>query len=295
VHAPTVSRAERTVDYARGNGAPAVGLRIVKRVTVTPAGFGQRLRRWREHRHLTQLDLALQAEISTRHLSFVETGRASPSRDMVLRLAEHLDVPLRERNALLLSAGFAPAYGETALDAPAMEQVRAALRQLLDAHEPFPGIVVDRQWNLVESNVSATLFLANVAPQLLEPPINVLRLSLHPEGLSRSISNLAEWRAHLLDRLQRQVALTNDPEVRKLYDELRGYPGGAAVPPALAGEVVTRLRLRTDTEELSFFTVIASFGTPIDITLAELAIEWFFPADAHTADILRARQTLPLT
>jgi transcriptional regulator with XRE-family HTH domain len=187
---------------------------------------GDLLRHWREHRRLSQLDLALQAEVSTRHLSFLETGRAAPSRDMLLRLAEQLEIPLRERNALLLSAGYAPLYSESAVDAPAMAGVREAIRQVLTGHEPYPALVVDRHWNLVDANRSVGLFMQQIPPELLEPPINVLRASLHPLGMAPRIANLADWRSHLLLRVQRQIELTADAELAQLYDELRGYPGG---------------------------------------------------------------------
>jgi transcriptional regulator with XRE-family HTH domain len=249
---------------------------------------GERLREWRQHRRLSQLDLALQADVSTRHLSFVETGRASPSREMVLRLAEHLDVPLRERNELLLSAGYAPAYAETPVDAPPMGAIRAALRQVLTGHEPYPALVVDRQWNLVDANRAIGLFTRDLPPDLLEPPINVLRVSLHPRGLAPRIVNLGEWRAHLLDRLRRQVALTADPELTGLYEELRAYPGEqpASVLPEHSA-VVVPLRVRVDGGELAFFSIVARIGTPVDITVSELVIESFFPADEHTASVLR--------
>jgi transcriptional regulator with XRE-family HTH domain len=249
--------------------------------------IGDRLRRWRERRRLSQLDLALQAEVSTRHLSFVETGRASPSRDMVLRLADSLEVPLRDRNALLLSAGFAPAYHETPVDAPEMAHVRDAIRQVLRGHEPYPALVVDRQWNLVDANASVGFFTDQVPSHLLVPPINVLRASLHPEGMARRILNLAEWRAHILHRLRRQVELTADDHLAALHDELRGYPGGETGHAVEPGAVVTPLRVRHGDGELAFFSIVASFGTPIDITVDELAIESFYPADAATAAALR--------
>src|SRR5215218_7125223 len=184
---------------------------------------GELLRQWRERRRRSQLDLALDAEISTRHLSFVETGRSAPSREMVLRLAEQLEVPLRERNSLLLAAGYAPVYSESGLDAAPLAAVRAAIRQLLTAHEPYPAVVIDRNWHMVEANASVGLLLAGVRPDLLEPPVNVLRVSLHPEGMAPLTVNLGEWRAHLLGRLRRQIALTADTGLRALYDELQAY------------------------------------------------------------------------
>ncbi len=257
-------------------------------VTATQrSAVGQQLRQWREHRRLSQLDLALQAEVSTRHLSFLETGRASPSREMVLRLAEHLGVPLRERNALLLSAGFAPAYSESNVEAPHMSAVRDALRQVLSGHEPYPAVVVDRHWNLVDAN-SSVLFMQQIPADLRQPPVNVLRASLHPRGMATQIVNLAEWRGHLLHRLRREVDLTADPELAALLKELRDYPGGEAPLTIGRQAVVAPLRLRHADGELSFFSIVASFGTPIDITVDELAIESFFPADTHTVEVLRA-------
>jgi transcriptional regulator with XRE-family HTH domain len=260
--------------------------------TVPQRPFGELLRHWREHRRRSQLDLALDAEISTRHLSFVETGRATPSREMVLRLAERLDVPLRERNTLLLSAGYAPAYLETPVDAPRMSAIREAIRQVLGGHEPYPAVALDRHWNVVEANRSVGLFLDRLAPELLEPPVNVLRASLHPRGMAPHIVNLGELRGHLLERVRRQIALTDDPELRELYAELRSYPGdnsGHLTSSPAHGDVVARLRIHHGERELSFFSILASFGTPMDITVDELAIESFFPADAYTAEVLRAQ------
>jgi transcriptional regulator with XRE-family HTH domain len=252
---------------------------------------GGLLRQWRERRRLSQMDLALQAEISTRHLSFVETGRSRPSRDLLLHLADELDLPLRDRNRLLLAAGYAPVYAERALNAPQMRAIRAALRRVLDGHEPCPAVVVDRGWNLVEANASVALLTAGVAPLLLAPPANVLRISLHPDGMAPRIANLGEWRAHLLGRLRRQVAVTADPGLARLYDELRAYPCNQPEPAIdLPGpaDIVVPLRLRHDGRELAFFSTVATFGTPLDITVAELAIEAFYPADAATAAALHA-------
>jgi transcriptional regulator with XRE-family HTH domain len=258
---------------------------------IQPRPVGELLRQWRERRRRSQLDLALDAEISTRHLSFVETGRSVPSREMVLRLAEQLDVPLRERNSLLLAAGYAPVYSESSLDAAPMAGVLAAVRQLLTAHEPYPAVVVDRGWHLVEANASCAVFLAGVRPDLLEPPANVLRVSLHPDGMAPHIVNLGEWRAHLLGRLRRQVALTADPGLGALYDELRAYPCSQPEPEVELpgpGEVVVPLRVRHGDGELAFFTTLATFGTPLDVTVSELSIELFFPANPETAATLRA-------
>ena len=251
---------------------------------------GELLRQWRERRRISQLDLSIQADISTRHLSFVETGRSSPSRDMVLHLADNLEVPLRERNHLLLAAGYAPVFGESALDSPQMAAVRQAVRLVLKAHEPYPAVVVDRKWNLVDANATIALLTAGAAPALLAPPVNVLRLSLHPQGVAPRIVNLGEWRAHLLSRLRREVAVTADPDLTELLDELREYPcddpaGNVEVPRP--GEVVVPLRIRTEAGQLSFFGTVATFGTPLDVTVAELSIESFFPADPQTAAALR--------
>ena len=252
---------------------------------------GELLRQWRERRRMSQLDLALEAEISTRHLSFVETGRATPSREMVLHLAEQLDLPLRERNHLLLAAGYAPVYAETPLDAPHMAAVRAAVRQILSGHEPYPAVVVDRDWHLVDATSSIALFTDGIAPELMAPPVNVLRVSLHPRGMAPRIVNLGEWRAHLLGRVRRQVTLTADPDLAKLYEELRGYPCDQPEPDVeLPGpaDIVVPLRVRHAGRELAFLSTVATFGTPLDITVAELAIESFYPADAETGAVLAA-------
>jgi transcriptional regulator with XRE-family HTH domain len=255
------------------------------------APLGTLLREWRQRRRLSQLDLALEAGVSARHLSFLETGRSKPSRDMVLHLAEELDVPLRDRNRLLLAAGFAPAYGERPFDAPEMQPVRDAVGLVLAGHDPYPAAVVDREWELLAGNRGLQLLvgLATPAPELLEPPVNVIRLSLHPDGVAPRIANLAEWRQHLLERLQRQVALTADPAVAALLREAEGYPAPPPEPGHVANDLVVPLKLRTEEHgELTFLSTIATFGTAVDITVAELAIESFFPADARTADVLRA-------
>jgi transcriptional regulator with XRE-family HTH domain len=256
----------------------------------TTVPLGSLLKDWRQRRRLSQLDLALDAGVSARHLSFVETGRSKPSREMVLHLAEQLDVPLRDRNHMLLAAGFAPAYEERPLDGPEMAPVREALDHVLTGHEPYPALVVDRWWNLVAANRSIALFTDGAAPHLLEPPANVLRLSLHPEGTARRVINLAEVRAHLLDRLRRQVALTADERLAALHEEVSAYPGGETdLQPHEAG-IAVPVRLRSpDDHELAFFSTIATFGTAVDITLAELSIEAFFPADEATAAYLARR------
>ena len=246
------------------------------------AGVGPLLRGWRERRRLSQLDLALEAGVSARHLSFVETGRARPSTSMVLNLADQLDVPLRERNQLLLAAGHAPVYEEHGLEEPEMAPIRDTIQRLLDAHEPYPALVVDGAWEMLAANRAVFMLTEGVAPDLLEPPVNVLRLSLHPDGVAPRIVNLGEWRAHIFERLERQVAMSGSPALATLLDELRGYPGPE--PEAgLHGDIALPLRVRApDGSELAFITTVATFGTAVEITASELSIETFFPADAAT-------------
>jgi transcriptional regulator with XRE-family HTH domain len=251
---------------------------------------GALLREWRQRRHLSQLELAGLAGVSTRHLSFIETGRSRPSREMVLHLAEQLDVPLRERNPLLLAAGHAPAYASTAFDADSMRPVREALDRVLRSHQPFPALVVNRMWELVAANDGVPPLLAGVADHLLVPPVNVLRVSLHPEGMAPRIVNFGEWSGHLLHRLRRQFVLTRDADVGALYDELRSYPNVAPddvhVETEDAGALAVPFVLRTDGGELRFLSTVTTFGTAVDITLAELSIEAFLPADDATAAAL---------
>jgi transcriptional regulator with XRE-family HTH domain len=268
-------------------------------VASPPLGVGPLLRDWRQRRRMSQLDLAVDAEVSARHLSFVETGRSKPSRELVLHLAEHLDVPLRDRNALLLAAGYAPVYLETPLDADEMTPVREALDRILAGHTPFPAVIVDGRWDLVAANGPAQTLLADgVAPGLLTPPVNTLRVTLHPDGLAPRIANFAQYGAHLIERLDRLIATTADPRLIALRDELATYPdvAGADGWPATDGttvvDTVERLLvpflLRSGDATLAFFSTIATFGTAHDITLSELSIEQFFPADATTTAALRA-------
>jgi transcriptional regulator with XRE-family HTH domain len=250
--------------------------------------IGELLRSWRQRRNLSQLELALDAEVSARHVSFLETGRARPSREMVIRLAEQLEIPLRERNALLLAAGYAPVYAERSLEAPEMAPVRQAIDRFLRAHEPYPAVVVDRHHNLVASNDALELLLAGVDPGLLEPPANGMRVALHPKGMAPRTLNLPEWSSHLLQRVRREAHITGDPELASLYEELAAYPGVEVAPAqgdVQPGDIVLPLRLRdVDGEgELAFFSTLSTFGTAADITLAELAIEAFYPANARTA------------
>jgi transcriptional regulator with XRE-family HTH domain len=255
-----------------------------------PIHIGEHLRGWRQRRHLSQLDLAGEADISARHLSFVETGRSAPSREMVLKLAERLDVPLRERNVLLVAAGFAPAFPQRALDDPALKSAREAINLVLKAHEPNPALAYDRHWNLVSANRMLAPILEGVPPKLLSPPFNILRLAFHPEGLAPRTVNLGEWAAHLLERLHRQCEATADPELIKLYNDLRSYPLPARSGPVSSDNVAIPFKLRHNGEVLSFISTTMVFGTPVDVTLSELALETFFPADELTARRLKEMQ-----
>jgi transcriptional regulator with XRE-family HTH domain len=269
---------------------------LASSLAAVPAGkerrsVGEMLRDWRTHRRMSQLLLAAEAEISTRHLSFVESGRALPSREMVMHLAEQLDVPLRERNALLVAAGYAPLYHERTLDDPQLAAAREAVDLVLRGHEPYPALAVDRHWNIVATNGALAPLIGDASPALLAAPVNALRLSLHPEGIAPRIVNWHAWRAHLLTRLQRQIDASADPTLIALHEELAAYP----TPPGVANasnEAITHhiavpLRVRTALGELAFYSTTTVFGTPVDITLSELAIEAFFPADPQTAQALR--------
>jgi transcriptional regulator with XRE-family HTH domain len=259
---------------------------------IDPVPVGSLLREWRQRRRMSQLGLALEAEISARHLSFIETGRAQPSREMVLHLSERLDVPLRDRNVLLVAAGYAPVFSEKALSDPALAAARAAVDLVLKGHEPFPALAVDRHWNLVAANDTIPPLLKGADAALLRPPVNVLRLSLHPDGLAPRIANLAEWRAHLLARLRRQIEVSADKVLVALLDELAALPAPVSKRPIAVSQngfagVAVPFRLVTDGGILSFISTTTVFGTPVDITLSELALEAFFPADAGTAEALR--------
>jgi transcriptional regulator with XRE-family HTH domain len=259
-----------------------------------PRPFGEHLRHWRERRRLSQLDLAHEAEISTRHLSFVETGRSTPSREMVLRLAERLQVPLRERNALLVAAGYAPMYRERPLDDPDFAPARRAVEMILKSHEPWPALAVDRHWDMVAANRAVPHLLQGVDASLLQPPVNVLRLSLHPSGLAGRIANLAQWREHIFERLRQQVQATGDAALATLLDELRAYPVPPGAEHRIEGEhlgVAMPFRFRTPDGILDFISTTTVFGTPVDVTLQELALETFLPANEATANAVRA---LPL-
>jgi transcriptional regulator with XRE-family HTH domain len=273
------------VGLVRRLGAVTIAGTRLGRPAASPGAVGELLREWRQRRRLSQLDLAIQADISTRHLSFVETGRARPTSEMIVRLTEQLEVPLRERNAMLLAGGYAPAYPDHGLDEPELSAVRSALRRVLTGQEPYPALLVNRWWEMVDSNRSVALLTSGAAAPLLEPPVNVLRLSLHPDGMAPRIANLPQWRAHVLTRLRRQVAATGDSRLAELHAELTGYPGGEEHPPPRT-DVVVPLRYLRDGQELAFFSITAVIGTPMDVTVEELAIESFYPADSSTAAAL---------
>lgn len=253
---------------------------------IQPA-LGDQLRDWRRRRHLSQETLAGLAGISSRHLSFVETGRSVPSRAMLLRLTDRLDVPLRERNRMFTAAGYAPIYGERPWEDERLDSARRTIELLLRGHEPFPALAVDRHWNMQAANRAVAPFLRGVASHLLEPPINVLRLSLHPEGVAQRVLNLGQWRAHVLHRLQRQVESTGDPVLEALLRELESYPGPEQTEQPAADAIAVPMRLRSEFGELTFLSTTTVFGNPVEVTLSELAIESFFPADPRTAKVMR--------
>lgn len=254
-------------------------------MTIQPVG--SQLRQWRQRRRLSQLDLATEADISPRHLSFLETGRSQPSREMVLHLAEQLAVPMRERNVLLVAAGFAPIFSERTLDDPALAPARAAIDAVLEGHKPYPAFAIDRYWNIVASNRALQELYEGVAKELLKPPVNAMRLSLHPRGVAQRIENLAEWRAHLLHQLSERVEMTADPKLIALQKEILSYPAPASPHPVQTDAIVIPFKVRIAAGSLSFFTTTMMFGSPVDVTLSELAIESFFPADDTTRAIVK--------
>ena len=270
---------ERRVDVAY---VPAMATMNTARSAPT---IGTHLRDWRQRRRLSQLDLACEANISPRHLSFVETGRSMPSREMILHLAEQLQIPMRERNVLLVAAGYAPIFAERSLDDPALAAMRGAIDLVVQGHKPYPAFALNRHWEVVSSNSALPQLYEGVAPHLLERPVNVMRLSLHPQGLAPRIVNLTEWRAHLLHRLRQQIDLTADPVLVDLLQEISAYPPGprsANKHTIEPNHVIVPFRIETSGGTLSFFSTTMIFGTPVDITLAELAVESFFPADEAT-------------
>ncbi|WP_063730643.1 helix-turn-helix domain-containing protein [Streptomyces sp. RTd22] len=260
--------------------------------TTAPPGVGALLRAWRDRRRFSQLELALRAGSSARHISFIETGRSRPSQEMVLRLADHLDVPVRERNALLIAAGYAPHYPERSVDDPSMSALREGMERLLTGYEPYPALVLDGTYEVLAANRGIQALLEGVADHLLTPPVNAMRITLHPDGLAPRIRNLREWRGHLLDQMDRQLALMRSAPLRELYDEVAGYPlpesggresatGGGHAPFALP------MMIEHGGRVLSFISTIATFNTPMDVTVSELAIETFLPADPETAAALK--------
>lgn len=255
------------------------------------ASIGTLLRDWRQRRKLSQFELSLSAAVSSRHLSFVETGRAQPSRELILHLADKLEIPLRERNVLLLAAGYAPLYEQRNLSAAELAPAREALERFLRAHEPYPALVLDRHFNIVSANESAALFTEGVSPQLLAPPPNALRIAMHPDGMAPRIVNFAEWSGHLMHGLRRRAALTVDKGLEQLYAELADYPGVELDPIPVPDDILAPMRIRHEGGELSFLSTVSTFGTAADITLEELVIEAFYPADAATADHLLSRRS----
>jgi transcriptional regulator with XRE-family HTH domain len=289
----------RSVDYHGGNGVRTDITLSSRPMNTSHTGasrpIGDLLREWRQRRRLSQLDFAVEAEISSKHLSFLETGRSRPSRDMLLRLTELLEVPLRERNTLLIAAGFAPVFTERRLDDPTLQAAREAMEMVLKGHEPYPAVAVDRHWTLLAANRAVAPLLAGIGAELLAPPLNVLRLTLHPDGLAPRTVNLGQWRAHLLARLRRQIEISADTVLMALLEELNAYPAPEGQARRGDGEgtnaFVVPMRLATPTGVLSFISTTTVFGTPIDVTLSELALEAFFPADAATAAALRQMQS----
>ncbi|WP_405977770.1 helix-turn-helix domain-containing protein [Streptomyces sp. NBC_00158] len=254
---------------------------------------GALLRTWRERRGISQLELAGRADSSSRHISFIETGRSRPSEEMVLRLADRLDVPVRERNALLLAAGYAPHYAHTALDDPSMETLREGMQRLLTGYEPYPALVVDAVYDVVAANRGIGMLLEGLPEHLLTPPLNAMRITLHPEGLAPRIRNLREWRGHLLAQMERQIALARSAPLRALYEEVSAYPvpedrPGDAEPDEAVPYIALPLVIEHDGHLLSFVSSIATFNTPMDVTVAELAIETLLPADPATVKYLRS-------
>jgi transcriptional regulator with XRE-family HTH domain len=258
-------------------------------MTTADSRIGLLLRDWRQRRRLSQMELALDAGVSTRHLSFVETGRSQPSPEMVLTLAEQLEVPLRERNQLLLAAGYAPRYGDHSLDDPELQSVRDAVGHVLAGHEPYPAFAVDRWWTMVASNAALGPLLEGVSEELLTPPVNCIRVALHPDGLAPRILNLPEWKGHLVHRLQREAHVTGDRRVAELLDEVLSYPGEPAPqdPSGLALMVSLRLAAGAHGPPLSFISTVTTFGTAVEVTVSELSLEAFYPADSATAEWLQ--------
>jgi transcriptional regulator with XRE-family HTH domain len=264
-------------------------------------GVGELLREWRLRRHRSQMDVALAVSVSTRHLSFVETGRSRPSPELVLAVAIELEVPLRERNVLLLAAGYAPRYTETSLDDPAMSRMRSSIQRMLDAHDPYPGVAIDRLWNVVLTNNAAMLLLDGIPEEVLGPSLNVYRVCLHPEGLAARTVNFHDWAVYLLGQLERSIVLTGDRSLAELAEEVRSYPNVAELVGARRAKewddppLLIPFEMQAGDEVLSMFTTLTMFGTPRDVTLEEIAVELFFPGDDRTEAILRGERPVAAT
>ncbi|MBJ3808331.1 helix-turn-helix domain-containing protein [Streptomyces flavofungini] len=293
---PTVAPRRRNSEVGPPNAGPrrAKGPRAAEPSgAAEPSEVGALLRAWREERRVSQLELALRADSSARHISFVETGRAKPSEDFVLKLAEHLDVPVRERNALLLAAGYAPRFKQTPLDDPSMATLRAGLDQLLQGYEPYPALVVDATYQVVAANRGIAMLLGDLPEDLLAPPLNAIRLVLHPRGLAPKVRNLREWREHLLHQMGRQIALHRSAELKALYDEVAAYPvadpGEDTAADGQVAHFALPLRIEHEGRVLSFVSSISTFNTPMDVTVAELAIETLLPADPATVKYLQSK------
>src|SRR5919106_3323687 len=256
--------------------------RVALQTEQEPQTAGWLIRFWRTRRGLSQLELSLDANVSTKHLSFVETGRSGPSRQLLVHLAQHLDLPIAERNRLLLAGGFAPPYLELPYDGEVMQPLRESLARLLEAHEPNPALIVDGLWNVIEANRAAALLWDGVDPELLEPPINMLRLGVHPDGLPRISSLTAACNAPLIHRLKRESRDDGDQALGKLIEEVEAYLPDES-PDAPATQPVVSLDLRTPAGQVSLFTVIATLGAPLEVTAADLAIETFLPMDERSA------------
>lgn len=289
----------RQIIRSAGSGT-VLGMTTAMTRTVDDVNVGSLLRSWRKLRRITQLELALKADSSARHISFIETGRSIPSRTMVLHLAEQLEVPMRERNSLLMAAGYAPSYPETPLADPAMTPLRVGLEQLLTAYEPHPALAMDGMYDVVAANKGVRMLLDGVAGHLLRPPMNAMRLTLHPQGLAPRIRNLPEWRAHLLERMERQAAMRSSKALYSLYEEVAGYPvpggdrshagpaGHTAADGTAAHPYALPLRIELGGRVLSFISTATTFNTPMDVTVSELAVETFLPADPETAAVLQS-------
>lgn len=289
-------------DYPLGHHECAiVTSRVMVRVsnrsysgTMARPPVGELLRDWRTRRRRSQMDLALDVGVSTRHLSFVETGRSRPSVDLVLALAHHLDVPLRERNGLLLAAGYAPRFSQLSLDEPAMTNVRLSIQRMLNAHDPYPGAVIDRQWNVAMVNRAGSMLAQGIPDHLLGPPMNVYRLCLHPDGLARRTINFTDWAAYLLEQLRRSIVVTGDPALVALLEEVSNYPNVVQIATLVDADrrdeppILVPFQLSTPLGQLSLFTTLTTFGTPLDVTIDELAIELFFPADDASDHMLHS-------